>query len=208
MIRCILACWTVFFLTSLSGQDLFGKIGKNFTYFDYRNTAGEKLDGLMPGTGTTFEAGVAWGLDKRSTLHYASSLVYNNYNASAYVNQYEYTWKTSYLGLKNMCYFRVYEALTSFAVRLKAGFALSHIMSGKQNNNGIIYPLTQNSEFKGVFIAPEAGVEMTYAFNNSIYVGAGYAFNKSWNLKKLDERLSFNNHNVYIGVYFRPKIVN
>lgn len=191
----------------LKAQELFGAIGQNFTFYDYTNANGEKLDGLMSGSGACFEGGASVYFSKHSKFLYQGSLTFNKFNASAYVNELLYSWKTNYLGIQNVVIYKAFESKTSFALRLKGGVNVSHIIGGKQDSYGNLYKLSNNDEFKGLFIQPLVGLDLAYHLSEHVYVSATYSFSKAFSTKSTPETLHFTNHQIQIGLHFTPKVM-
>jgi hypothetical protein len=186
-------------------QELFFSLGKNYTKFKYTNSNGQTLSELETGTGLFSEFGLAYILNDAENNYYTGSLNYNQYNSKAYINDRRYEWETSYLGIKNTLSLKLFETRTSFSTKICLGFNLSHIIAGKQTNNGEIYKITANKEFKGIFLQPLTGVEFNYEINSDIYVSCGYYYSYSMNLNTSIEKLYFSTNQVQIGIHFKPK---
>jgi hypothetical protein len=194
----------LFLSFNVSSQELFASIGKNFTKYKYTNSLDETVIGLQRSSGSFYEAGVAYELDYDKYFFFASSITYNQFNTNAKINASEYSWNTNYLGLQNVIAYNFFSTHTTFAIQAKLGLNLSHIISGEQDNNGVFFDLTNEPALKGVFIQPLVGLDLSYDINDRIYISCGYNFSKAFSTNSSSEKISFSNHQIQIGLHFRP----
>ena len=88
----------------VQSQELFFSTGKNFTSYDYKNSAGFSNPNLRSGDGSFYQAGMDFKLNKSaasSKVSYAISVIYNQFNAVGGTSSDDYSWKTNYLGVQN-----------------------------------------------------------------------------------------------------------
>jgi len=195
----------MFFLSlNIFSQELFGSIGENFTKYDYKNSLGETVAGLQSNSGAFYEAGVSYELDSDKYFYYACSLTFNQFNANAKINASEYSWNSNYIGIQNVAIYNFFLTKTTFGIHAKFGINISHIISGQQDNNGVFHDLTNEPEFKGVFLQPLAGIDISYDLNDYIYFSCGYNYSRAFNTSSTVEKLGFTNNQIQIGVHFRP----
>lgn len=186
-------------------QELSFALGKNFTKYKYFNSKNEPLAALESGSGLFVDVGLTYNLDDSEIVSYTGSLNYNQYNAKAFINRRTYSWETHYLGIKNLLSARLLKTRTSFSTKVFIGIGLSHILAGKQNNNGISYDIKDNPEFKGLFFQPIGGCQFTYEINSDVYVSCGYNYSYSMNLNTSIEKIDFSNNQLVISFHFMPK---
>jgi len=197
----------IFFLTfSASSQEMFGSVGLNSTKYDYTNSLNESLDGLQNGSGLSVEAGIShYIFSSQDLISHSVSLTLNQFNASAVEDAKPYSWKTTYMGIQNVLKIKIFTTQTSLGLDVKAGFNLSHIISGKQNNNQVLFDITKNPEFSGIFIQPLFGLEFYYEINRNVTISCGHNYSKAFNTKQSIEKLSFSNNQTHFGLRFTPK---
>ncbi|WP_335974151.1 hypothetical protein [Gaetbulibacter jejuensis] len=182
------------FTVNLSAQDAFLSMGRNFTTYDFENSEGLSNDKIEGGSGAFYEAGVAFDLDNWiKGLSYAPSITLNQYNASGGDLASAYRWETNYLGLNNTLKLNVLNNSDYIDLSIKMGIGLATIINGQQSINGLTYDLTENDEFKGLWIQPHGGFDIIYFAASDIGIGAGYTFTKAFGGKDDGQSLSFNN---------------
>jgi hypothetical protein len=86
------------------------------------------------------------------------------------------------------------------SVRINAGFTGSKIIKGEQMINNTRYNLTEEEDFKGLFLQPHIGLENEFLINESIKLGLGYRFSKAFRLNSdSKEKLNFINNSLYLN---------
>ncbi|AIG30927.1 hypothetical protein IA01_10890 [Flavobacterium psychrophilum] len=186
-------------------QEVYAKFGENFTKFKYKNTYGENSIKFYALPSLAFEAGLSFYLNRKENLLLNSSLIYNQYNAEAFIHEKQYNWKANYIGFQNTASFKFFEAWTSLNLKGKLGFNVSHIISGTQNNNNIVHDLTKEKEFKGIFIQPLAGLEVAYVISDLVYISFDINKMMGFNTVNNPEKLSFSTNQFLIGFHFLPR---
>ena len=74
------------------------------------------------------------------------------------------------------------------------GVNVSHIIDGQQKINGETFDLVSNDEFKGLFVQPIIGFDAKYYITNTIALGLGYNYSKSYGItNSTPQKLNFNN---------------
>lgn len=190
----------------MQSQELFFSTGKNFTSYDYKNSAGFSNPNLRSGDGSFYQAGMDFKLNKSaasSKVSYAISVIYNQFNAVGQTSTDNYSWKTNYLGIQNALNYTLFENSKSFKVNAKLGFASLTILKGEQYINNVRYDITKHEEFSGLTIQPNIGIDLQYAINQNIKISAGYEFSKALNVSNTSaEKLSFTNNQIHFGLHF------
>lgn len=181
-------------MVNLSAQDAFLSMGRNFTTYNFENSEGLSNDKIEGGSGAFYEVGVAFDLDNWiEGLSYAPSITLNQYNASGGDLASAYRWETNYLGLNNTLKLNVLNNSDYIDLSIKMGIGVATIINGQQSINGLTYDLTENDEFKGLWIQPHGGFDIIYYAVSDIGIGAGYTFTKAFGGKDDGQSLSFNN---------------
>ena len=190
-------------------QEFFFKVGKNFTNYNYENSLGETVSGLEGASGSNYEFGAEFFLDRAHRIierkfSYSASLSINQFNAKGGNVNNTYAWNTNYIGIQNMLYASV---LTSpdrnYTLKLKTGVNASTILSGQQYINNVQYDLIKYSEFKGVFIQPIMGMEFRLEVSRELSFNMRYSFSKAINvLNKFSEKLSFTTNQIQLGLQY------
>ena len=193
----------------MSSQELFFKAGRNFTNYEYKNSSGQSLSGLKGASGTNYEFGVEFFLDRstnsiESVFSYSSSLTLNQFNDKGGNVNSTYEWNTNYIGVQNMLYLSLMNSNKDFyCLKVKAGLNTLSIFSGQQYINNVKYDLTQYDEFKGIFLQPVIGADFRLELNRELSLNVGYAFSKAINISnKSSEELSFSSNLFQVGVQY------
>ena len=193
----------------MQSQELFFSTGKNFTSYDYKNSAGFSNPNLRSGDGSFYQAGMDFKLNKSaasSKVSYAISVIYNQFNAVGGTSSDDYSWKTNYLGVQNALNYTLYQNADFFTVKTKLGVATSTIIKGEQYINNRVYDIASHEEFSGIVVQPNVGIDFQYSINRDIKISAGYEFSKSYNISNSSsEKLSFTNNQIHFGFHFLLK---
>lgn len=193
----------------MQSQELFFSTGKNFTSYDYKNSAGFSNPNLRSGEGSFYQAGMDFKLNKSaasSKVSYAVSVIYNQFNAVGGTSSDDYSWKTNYLGVQNALNYTLYQNADFFTVKTKLGVATSTIIKGEQYINNRVYDIASHEEFSGIVVQPNVGIDFQYSINRDIKISAGYEFSKSYNISNSSsEKLSFTNNQIHFGFHFLLK---
>ena len=193
----------------MQSQELFFSTGKNFTSYDYKNSAGFSNPNLRSGDGSFYQAGMDFKLNKSaasSKVSYSISVIYNQFNAVGGTSSDDYSWKTNYLGVQNALNYTLYQNADFFTVKTKLGVATSTIIKGEQYINNRVYDIASHEEFSGIVVQPNVGIDFQYSINRDIKISAGYEFSKSYNISNSSsEKLSFTNNQIHFGFNFLLK---
>jgi hypothetical protein len=132
---------------------------------------------------------------------YKAGLSFQQFNATGKSATYDYSWKTDYLGIQNSLSYDIYTSNDEeVSVRINAGFTGSKIIKGEQMINNTRYNLTEEEDFKGLFLQPHIGLENEFLINESIKLGLGYRFSKAFRLNSdSKEKLNFINNSLYLN---------
>lgn len=192
----------VFLMVSMQGkaQDFFFKTGLNQTTYKFKDAAGVSMDELLPGVGSSYQAG--FGLPLYDYwVRYELGLTLDSYNASGGDTGNTYGWKTTYGGLRNSVGFFPLDG--DLTLGILGNFGISGIISGAQTINNAENSLMTEPEFNGVMIQPGVGLSVSYNILNNGYLTFDYDYSKTLRLKNnLTEKLSFNTHRILFGVHF------
>lgn len=200
---------TFLFSHIVSSQELFFKVGRNFTNYDYSNAKGQKLSNLKGSSGTNYEFGVEFFLDRfnnglESMFSYSLSINLNQFNSKGGNVNNTYEWNTNYFGIQNMAYASLLTSYEGYyCLKFKVGVNTSTIMSGQQYINNYEYDLTKYDEFKGIFVQPIIGADFRLDINREVSLNIGYTLSKAFNISnKSSENLSFANKQFQLGFQY------
>lgn len=199
----------MFISQHLFSQEIFFRVGKNFTQYNYKNSKGESVSGLESSNGSNYEIGFEYFFDDaysglESSFSYSASLILNQFNAKAGNINNTYVWNTNYLGIQNMAYVSVLMPRNSlYNLKLKAGVNTSTIVSGQQYINNVVYNLKNYDEFKGIVVQPIIGLDFRLEVTQELNLNFGYMISKAFNVSNnSSEKLSFTNNQVQLGLQY------
>jgi hypothetical protein len=180
-------------------QDVYFKSGLNNTRYDFKDEEGKKQK-YYSGMGSSFEFGV--GIPFHSQwFRYEGGVSIDNYNASGGDVNNNYSWNTTYAGLKNTVTF--FPTIKDLDIGVMGILGVSSIVHGNQVINNSRYKVSNHPEFKGVLIQSGLGVSSTYNIFREILLHLSYDFTKSYRIGEFTpEKLSYTNHRVQFGVRF------
>jgi len=185
------------------GQEVYLNVGRNFTTYDYTNTQGDENPNIESSSGNFYEVGYIFPIDYK--FKFSTSLTLDQFNATGGNLVNNYSWETDYIGLQGMVRYNLLEFrqgrynFSPFSVIIKAGMNFNHIIDGIQKINGQTFKLSNENEFKGVFIKPVVGLDLQFLFSNNIAINLGYNLSKNLSFSS-KERLNFNNQQLQFGV--------
>ena len=174
------------------GQETYFSMGRNFTTYDYTNSEGNSNDNIEGSSGAAYELGYVFSLGDKLGL--AAGLTLNEFNATGGNQVNNYSWETNYLGVQGILKYAILDNLSGFGLNVNGGVNLNHIVNGKQKINGQTFDLTDNDEFKGLFVQPIIGLDAKYQINETFALGLGYHYSKNFGLtNSTPQKLNFNN---------------
>jgi hypothetical protein len=185
------------------GQEVYLNVGRNFTTYDYTNTQGDENPNIESSSGNFYEVGYIFPIDYK--FKFSTSLTLDQFNATGGNLVNNYSWETDYIGLQGIVRYNLLEFrqgrynFSPFSVIIKAGMNFNHIIDGIQKINGQTFKLSNENEFKGVFIKPVVGLDLQFLFSNNIAINLGYNLSKNLSFSS-KERLNFNNQQLQFGV--------
>ena len=185
------------------GQEVYLNVGRNFTTYDYTNTLGGENPNIESSSGNFYEVGYIFPIDYK--FKFSTSLTLDQFNDTGGNLVNNYSWETDYIGLQGMVRYNLLEFrqgrynFSPFSVIIKAGMNFNHIIDGIQKINGQTFKLSNENEFKGVFIKPVVGLDLQFLFSNNIAINLGYNLSKNLSFSS-KERLNFNNQQLQFGV--------
>lgn len=199
----------IFFLfcNQINSQEFFLNLGKNISTYDYQNhnEAYKNLE-FRDGEGNSYEIGYYTNLNG-SSFYYAIGISLNEFNAEASFATNDFKWKTKYIGIINKLFYNLNskKPLYCFGLDLINFFSLgintATLVEGSQFINNYYFDLTKEEDFSGILIQPSIGLNTQLTVTRNLKFVLEYHFSKSLNLlNKSDEKLSFNNHQLQLGI--------
>lgn len=192
--------------SQLFSQQLYLKVGKNFTKYEYKDSNGQTNSNLKSGQGNFYELGVAIPFTNEH-FNYSASLSLNEYNATGGNTANSYRWDTQYLGIKGGLEYSFfpenYSNSQNFDLTLNAGLLGQTIVYGKQEIDGAHYDLVRNKEFSGVFLGSSLGCQVKYAIPSFGFISLSYNYQYCVNVSNNSpEKVSFRTHQLGLGFHF------
>lgn len=192
----------VVFSFSVQGQEIYFSTGVNLTSYDFKSPDNLPLK-LNSKTGQFYELGYRFTmLDER--LLYGVGLAINNFDATGGDTANHYTWETTYVGLSNQLEYVILPSFRS-PIELSVGgqLQLMKIINGEQSINGNLYDITQEDEFKGIWIQPGAFFTVKYFVDDAWQLSLGYNYSVGVNISNsTEEKLKINNQQIRFGIHF------
>lgn len=200
MRKILILALLVFGLHNVYSQELFFKTGLNRTSYSFTDQLGEKLDGLSPGIGSSYEIGMGIPLIQ-GWLKYELGAAINSYNATGGDFNNNYTWNTTYGGINNsISFFPTYGELS---IGILGILGVSTIISGTQSLNNSRFDLKKHPEFSGILIQPGLGLSFGYNIFNQGFLSIRYDISKSVQLgEESVEKLQYLNNRLLFGIHF------
>ncbi|MDC1195331.1 outer membrane beta-barrel protein [Flavobacteriaceae bacterium] len=169
----LLSCMLIVLALNFTySQEAYFSMGRNFTTYDYTNSEGNSNDNIEGSSGAAYELGYVFSLGDKLGL--AAGLTLNEFNATGGNQVNNYSWETNYLGVQGIAKYAILDNLSGFGLNVNAGVNFNHIVNGKQKINGQTFDLTDNDEFKGLFVQPIIGLDAKYQINDTFALGLGY----------------------------------
>ena len=189
----LLSCMLIVLALNFTySQEAYFSMGRNFTTYDYTNSEGTSNDNVEGSSGAAYELGYVFSLGDKLGL--AAGLTLNEFNATGGNQVNNYSWETNYLGVQGILKYAILDNLSGFGLNVNGGVNLNHIVNGKQKINGQTFDLTDNDEFKGLFVQPIVGLDAKYQINETFALGLGYHYSKNFGLtNSTPQKLNFNN---------------
>jgi hypothetical protein len=217
MFKCISFCLlTILFSSYCLAQEVFFKAGKNFTTYDYKNSAGIKVVELSPGEGFSYEIGLGFSIplsrvkqysqkekvnDGRIRLRNEISLMANHYNAHGGDMNSNYSYKTSFGGIQNQLSILAQIGKLEFGILGIVG--VNKLISGTQVINNERYKLKDYQEFQREFLHTGFGGSVSYPLLKNAFLSAAYQHTKNKRPKMQDkEHINFNSRIILLGIHF------
>lgn len=187
-------------------QDIVFSSGLNSTRYDYKNSLGQTNENIDVGSGNFYEIGYLAPLGLNGRFNYTLGVAVNEYNAKGGTRASIYSWQTKYVGLKGGLAYNIVTADSGFKTTLSFALQTSFIINGQQGINGATFDLTKEDEFKGIFLQPITGLDISYPVSDKLTIGLGYNYSKSNKIgHKTEEVLNFSNHQWQIKLQFALK---
>lgn len=183
------------------GQAMVFSTGMNATTYDYKNALGETNNNINGSLGKFYHIGYMAPLDSLGRFQYELGAVVNEYNAEGGTISDIYSWETKYWGINGGFGYSPVSTNDGFRVSLKLMLQVSSILNGEQRINGDTFDLTKETEFKGIFLQPMTGLDLSYPIADRLTLAMGYNYSKSTKIShKSEEVLNFSNHQWQLGL--------
>jgi len=200
MKRLIIIFFFIFLPNVSKAQELFFRTGLNHTTYNFKDQNRNKLQGLIPGIGLSYQLGAGvplfqeWG-------KYEIGFTLDSFNASGGGSADNFNWNTTYGGIRNSVGF--YPIWGDLTLGIKANLGTSKIINGSQVLNNSNFNISKHPEFSGILIQPGLGVSMSYRVLDQGLLSFQYDYSYSKTLGiKTAETLTFQNNRILFGVHY------
>lgn len=204
-------CFLLLFVVSYyaKSQIIYFETGKALTNFNYKDSQGNKLDGLKSRDQNYLGFGLRQPLFQ-SNWHISVDGTYNRYAAKGsnptLGNYYE--WDATYFGASLAIDYEFlrppvsYNEQHGFSYYIKIGGSSEFLLNGTQNVNNQINDLAGVEEFDRPLFFARAGVGTNYYISKMFVIFGQYMYGRSFLIGNYanKEQLTFTTHNVCIGL--------
>lgn len=202
MRRCIFLTLVILGVTfNTYAQEMYFRSGLNHTTYDFKDQNGLKVNGLQPGLGSSFGLGVGIPL-AQEWLKYEFGLSIDSFNATGGDVNNNYSWNTTYGGVKNTLAF--FPTSGELSVGVLATLGTMRMLNGSQVINNARYELLKNPEFSGILLQPGLGVSASYNIFNQGYLSLQYDYSRTIRLgQQTEEKLTYLTNRILFGIHFQ-----
>ncbi len=194
----------LFFILSAAianSQEISFAIGTNFTQFNLKNPETSIGTPLQSGSGSGYEIAYL-NTTNEPKLFYEFGIGINEYNALAGTGVNTYRWNTKSLGVRLGLEYELFK-LNKFQLRPQLGMNFSTIVYGKQEMNGAIFDIKNNSDFSGIKLIPYLGLKAKYRVRDNTSVSLGYNYSISFKPTLTNkEYLTVTSNQIVLGLHF------
>ena len=185
----------------LCAQDIYLKTGLNNTTYNYKSTTGEKNKTFQSDLGNAYELGYRFPLLDRSRFFYDVGFVLNEYNAVVGEADASIKWKTGYVGIQSTIIYTVIK-YDYFSIDVKGGGGLNTILYGKEDIDGVVYDLRNNSDFRGAVFHVLLGLQGNLIATEYCHFSVGYNYSKTISTLQKPEKFSIESSQIMFGIHF------
>lgn len=195
----------IFFLILVNNltvaQELFFKTGLNHTTYNFKVKNEKKLQGLIPGVGSSYQLGAGIPLVE-NVVKYEIGLTLDSFDASGGGSTDNFNWNTTYGGIRNSVEF--YPIWGDLTLGIQANLGASKIINGSQDLNNSKFDISKHPEFNGILLQPGLGLTMSYQVFDQGLLSFQYDYSTGTTLgKKTVEILKFQNNRILFGIHYQ-----
>jgi len=204
------------FVLSANSQQLYLEMGKTHTKFDYQNTDGSGLKGVVNKTDNFMALGYSHAIAK-SRWSAFGGLNYNTYSATssdALLDNY-FEWNFTYLGVNAGMGYEIFKPKDmacdwkGFTVKLKGGMGAEFMLEGSQIVNLRVTDLKEIAPYDAPVYYLRGGVQVNYYLSKKLVLFGQYTYSQSLRLEEIlygplvyHEELKFNSQSFGFGVTY------
>jgi hypothetical protein len=185
----------------LCAQSIYLKTGLNNTTYNYKSTTGEKNKTFQSDLGNAYELGYRFPLLDRARFFYDVGFVLNEYNAVVGEADASIKWKTGYVGIQSTIIYTIVES-DYFSIDIKGGGGLNTILYGKEDIDGIVYDLRNNSDFNGAVFHVLLGLQGNLKASEYCHLSIGYNYSNTINTLQKPQKFSVETSQIMFGIHF------
>ena len=165
---------------STYGQQLYLGLGKTMSRFDYKNSAGQSLENLLPKGGLFLEMGYRDVINNNETLYVSIGGIYDEFGAigsDRTLDNY-FEWDVTYVGVEGGLDYKLF-SLRDFSFFLEANVSVEFLVQGTQTINNQVYNLVGEDEFNTSIFFLNGGLNMTYPISRNTLIKASYSYGRT-----------------------------
>lgn len=198
----ILIFFSMLFLSGFAvrAQQISIATGKSISFFDYKNSEGQKLKGLQSTSHTYMSLGYRRSIFSKSLfLHLNGN--YKSYGATGSDRSFDnyFNWELNYLGFSAGLDYDFYKP-GDFTFYLKGSAAIEFLIQGTQTINNQVFNLIGQKDFSSPFYFFRAGLGTQYKASERFSFFTQYMYGKGSMFKKPQGDLKIKEHQFGIGM--------
>lgn len=191
----------IFFSAPLAAQMIYTEIGRSITKLDYKNSSGESLENMYPGTNFVYEAGYRHTLSR--AFYLTGSLTFSHYSSTASDSKYNnnFSWDARFIGIGVGLEFDFYR-INKFSFQAKLGLEPQFFVYGNQSVNGQINDLKKQEEFDKPYLFTKGGLGIIYCADDLLAVTLRYTYGRGFPLGNNEnaEKLNLISNSLSVGL--------
>lgn len=203
-------------------------LGTNLTRFDFKNSAGQTVDGIKVGSGSSYSLHYTRKFVDTTALllrvspkaifftqhpslakllskfYFGGGLQFNQFNAVGDAVNIAYSYQTDYVGINGTFQFHqpIYKNL---GIHAGMGLQLNHLIHGNQRVNNQYLDLRQDQQFNGPHAMGSIQLGLEQKISNGIYLTLTYQQSSSISpIESNKTNLAFKPSTMLIGITYQP----
>lgn len=205
MKKTIMLLIMLFTISLVSSQQLYVKIGKRSSSFNYHDSQNNQLDNVHSKTFDYLALGFK-NEDIIKNVSFSIGLNYGGYGAIASDNLLDkyMEWNLKYLEWDNNLDYKLF-GIRKIKVHMIGGVSFGIMTKGIQILDKQVIDLKENIDFEDLSINLKYGIGITYPISNEVSFIANYLIGHTNDISPENEKLKINSNNLDFGLLMRIK---